>query len=99
MSAARLVEHPAFTIFDPALRGRLEALDHFPQPSEFRSLLLTWLLVRAGSCSIAFRIFATGVSGSPSRVISRAATAGNGFRPAASAAAAANERDACSVVR
>ena len=31
-------EHPAFSIFDPAVHERLSALDHFPEPSEFRAL-------------------------------------------------------------
>jgi hypothetical protein len=34
----RFLEHPAFSIFDPAVRERLAALGHFPEPSELAAL-------------------------------------------------------------
>jgi hypothetical protein len=33
------LEHPAFSIFDAAVRDRLRSLDHFPEPREFRALM------------------------------------------------------------
>jgi hypothetical protein len=36
---ARFLEHPAFSVFDAAVRERLALLGHFPAPSEFRALV------------------------------------------------------------